>query len=165
MANTDDTFAKYVLQTGMATDAQITRAKQRQSEMSRGGSSSPLPEVMVAEGIITTAQRENVEKKLRAQGGGIQQLGNYKLIKKLGEGGMGTVYLAEDTVAYRKVALKVLIRNLATNPEFLGRFRREAQALGRLNHPNIVAGFNVGEDKGYQFYVMEYCEGESLEED
>jgi len=160
MSNPDDTFAKYVLQTGMATDAQIAKVRERLSE---SGVQSTLPDLMVEAGIITTAQRENVEKKLRTQTTGIQQLGNYKLVKKIGEGGMGLVYLAEDTVAYRKVALKVLNRKYATDPEFLGRFRREAQALGRLNHRNIVAGFNVGEDKGYQYYVMEYCEGEPLD--
>jgi serine/threonine protein kinase len=160
--NSDDNFAKYVLQTGMATDAQIAHARQRLTDGKVQGAGT-LSEVMVREGIITTAQRETVEKKLRTQTAGIQQLDSYKLIKKLGEGGMGVVYLAEDTVAYRKVALKVLSRKYAANPEFLGRFRREAQALGRLNHPNIVAGFNVGEDKGYQYYVMEFCEGEPLD--
>ncbi len=163
MANSDETFVKYVLQTGMATDAQIAAARKRLNEGSQTGTASTISEVMVREGIITTAQRETVEKKLKAQSSGIQQLDNYKLIKKLGEGGMGSVYLAEDTVAYRKVALKVLSRKFSTNPEFLGRFRREAQALGRLNHPNIVAGFNVGENKGYQYYVMEYCDGEPLD--
>ena len=161
-ANSDDTFARYVLQTGMATDAQIAHARQKLTA-EPAGAPGTLSEVMVREGIITTAQRETVEKKLRTQASGIQQLDNYKLIKKLGEGGMGVVYLAEDTVGYRKVALKVLSRKYAANPEFLGRFRREAQALGRLNHPNIVAGFNVGEDKGYQYYVMEFCEGEPLD--
>jgi eukaryotic-like serine/threonine-protein kinase len=96
--------------------------------------------------------------------GGVQQLGNYRLIKKLGAGGMGAVFLAEDTIAQRKVALKILPKKLATsNPDFIQRFRREAQAMGKLNHQNIVAAFAVGEEQGHNYYAMEYCDGEPLD--
>jgi len=95
---------------------------------------------------------------------GLKQLGQYKLLKKLGEGGMGAVYLAEDPLAERKVALKVLSKHLAKNNEFILRFQREARAMGRLNHPNIVSAYSVGEGGGHHFCVMEYCEGKPLDQ-
>src|SRR5882724_10220142 len=94
---------------------------------------------------------------------GVRQLGQYRLVKKLGEGAMGAVFLAEDTVALRHVALKILPKKLAADGTFLGRFQREARATGKLNHANIIAAYDVGEDQGHHYYVMEYGEGESLD--
>jgi serine/threonine-protein kinase len=84
-------------------------------------------------------------------------------MKKLGEGGMGAVYLALDPSTQRHVAVKVLPRHLGTNAEFVKRFKREAEAATRLKHPNIIGAFATGEDLGYHFYVMEYCEGKPLD--
>ncbi|HYG73448.1 MAG TPA: protein kinase, partial [Planctomycetota bacterium] len=160
----DEAFARYANEHGFATLDQLESARQLQAEKARNNIAATLAEILVSQGILTPALRENIEKKLQAQQqGGIKQLGNYKLIKKLGEGGMGAVYLAEDTIAERKVALKVLPRKLAGEGEFLTRFRREAKAAGKLNHVNIVTAFSVGEEMGHHFYVMEYCEGEPLD--
>src|SRR5579864_1009778 len=148
----DETFVRFVLQNGILNDAQVAQAKQRQATTHAG---STVAEVMVSEGMITREQREKIEQRLSAQNATLQQLGKFKLIKKIGEGGMGAVYLAEDTFAFRKVALKLLHRKFAGDPDFLARFRREAQAMARLNHANIVAAFDVAEEKGYHFYVME----------
>src|SRR5207237_1243045 len=73
------------------------------------------------------------------------------------------VYLAEDTKKSRRIALKLLPRKHAADPEFMKRFRRESEAACSLQHPNIVLAFEAGEDAGYHFYVMEYCEGEPLD--
>ncbi|MCY3020178.1 MAG: bifunctional serine/threonine-protein kinase/formylglycine-generating enzyme family protein, partial [Planctomycetota bacterium] len=124
----------------------------------------PLADVLVQQGVITAKIRENIEKKLEAhQAGGLTKLGPYKLIKKLGEGGMGVVYLAEDTSLSRMVAVKVLPKRFSGEKEFLSRFRREAQATGKLSHPNIVSAYAVGEELGFNYYAMEYCEGEPLD--
>ena len=91
-----------------------------------------------------------------------KKLGQYQLIRKLGEGGMGTVYEAIQEGINRRVALKVLASRLATDPEYVERFRREVQAAGALNHPNLVTVHEVGQDRGHHFFSMEFVEGESL---
>jgi serine/threonine protein kinase len=90
-------------------------------------------------------------------------LSRYKILSKLGEGGMGEVYLAEDTELGREVALKVLPPIMEESPERLERFRREARAVASLNHPNIVTLFNVEEARGRHLLVMERVRGKSLD--
>ncbi|MEJ2719986.1 MAG: serine/threonine-protein kinase, partial [bacterium] len=91
-----------------------------------------------------------------------QTVRQYKIQSKLGEGGMGEVYLAEDTALKRRVALKFLPAQFASDPESLARFKREAQTAAGLNHPNIVTVYEVGEYEGRPFIAMAYIEGESL---
>jgi len=90
------------------------------------------------------------------------QLGPYRIAAQIGAGGMGEVYRAVDTRLGREVALKVLSRNLSNDGEALRRFEQEARAAGMLNHPNIVAVFDVGADNDQHFIVSELLEGESL---
>ncbi|MCY3024319.1 MAG: protein kinase, partial [Planctomycetota bacterium] len=159
----DEVFARAVNQMGAVTLEHIEAAKATQTEAAKKGVALSLADTMVLQGLLTPAMRETVEKRLEAQqAGGIRQLGQYKLLKKIGEGAMGAVFLAEDVSMGRKVALKVLPRRYAENPEFLARFRREAQATGKLNHVNIVTAYTVGQDVGHHYYAMEYCEGETL---
>jgi len=89
-------------------------------------------------------------------------LAHYKILELLGEGGMGQVYLAEDEKLGRRVALKVLPPELATDDERLQRLEREAKAIAALNHPNIVTLYSVEEEDGHHFLTMEYVEGETL---
>lgn len=91
-----------------------------------------------------------------------QTLGHYRILEKLGAGGMGEVYLAEDTELSRRVALKVLPQEMARNPERLERFRREAQTLASLNHPNIVTVYSVEAVDEVHFLTMELLEGKTL---
>ena len=91
-----------------------------------------------------------------------ETISHFKILKNLGAGGMGEVYLAEDTHLHRKVALKVLPSKLAISQERLERFMREAEALAALNHPNIVHAYSVEEAEGLHFFTMEFVEGESL---
>jgi len=88
----------------------------------------------------------------------------YEIVRHLARGGMAEVYLAHDQLLDRRVALKVLFPEFARDPAFVQRFRREAQSAANLNHPNIVAVFDWGEEDGTYFIVMEYVEGRSLRE-
>ncbi|MGB5891939.1 MAG: serine/threonine-protein kinase, partial [Thermoanaerobaculia bacterium] len=89
-------------------------------------------------------------------------LSHFEITAKLGEGGMGEVYRADDTKLGREVAIKVLPNEMASDPELLARFDREAKAVAALNHPNIVTVYSVEEAAGVHFFTMELVEGETL---
>lgn len=88
----------------------------------------------------------------------------YEILRVIGEGGMANVYLAIDTILNRKVAVKVLRGDLANDEKFVRRFQREALSASSLNHPNIVEMYDVGEDDGNFYIVMEYVEGKNLKQ-
>ncbi len=89
-------------------------------------------------------------------------ISHYKILEKLGEGGMGVVYKAEDTKLKREVALKFLAVNALDTEDEKKRFLREAQAVAALNHPNIATIFEIDEADGQTFIAMEYIEGKSI---
>ncbi len=91
-----------------------------------------------------------------------QTLSHYKIIDKLGQGGQGEVYLAEDSRLDRKVALKILPQHLSERAELRERFEREARAVSSLNHPHICTLYDIGEQDGIHYLVMEHLEGETL---
>src|SRR6266849_7139900 len=92
------------------------------------------------------------------------RLGHYEIRSRLGAGGMGEVYLAQDTGLDRKVALKILPVDLAANQDRMRRFVREAKSAAALNHPNIAHIYEIGESEGVNFIAMEYIEGATLRE-
>ncbi|HEV3255693.1 MAG TPA: serine/threonine-protein kinase [Gemmataceae bacterium] len=131
-------------------------------------------ETEAPEGFQTTEPGPGAKKAgAPAQGSGagpasasklkVAALGEFRLVQKLGAGGMGIVYKAQQTSLDREVALKVLSKHLAENPDFVQRFQREARLMARLDHPNILRGFAVGEEKGFHYFAMEYVDGGSME--
>lgn len=92
----------------------------------------------------------------------MEQIGHYKIIQKIGEGGMGEVYKGIDPMLEREVAIKLMRPELSNRPEILERFRSEAIALGRMNHSNIAAVYNFGQDQNQYYMALEFVSGETL---
>src|SRR5712691_10509551 len=89
-------------------------------------------------------------------------LSHYRIVSKLGAGGMGEVYLAEDLRLHRKVALKILPAELAADRDRMRRFEQEATAAAALNHPHIAHIYEIGESEGIHFIAMEHIDGDTL---
>src|ERR1051325_6700567 len=92
-----------------------------------------------------------------------EKFGPYRVQDRIGAGGMGVVYLALDEALQRQVALKTLLPALAADPEFVARFKREAQSAAALNHPNITQIYSIGQEGRVPFFAMELIRGRSLE--
>jgi WD40 repeat protein len=94
----------------------------------------------------------------------LRQIGDFRIIREVGKGGMGIVYEAEQVSLGRRVALKILPRHLVGDRKSMERFRREAKAAARLHHTNIVPVFEVGRDRGVAFYAMQFIQGQGLDQ-
>jgi eukaryotic-like serine/threonine-protein kinase len=115
--------------------------------------------LLIAAGLVTQFQAEQF---LQGKWRGFT-IGKYKVLERLGSGGMGTVYLCEHMQVGRRVAVKVLPNSQAHNPSALGRFYREGRAAGVLDHPNLVKAHDIDQEGGLHFLVMDYVDGSSLQ--
>src|SRR5689334_16936788 len=131
-------------------------------QLADGASTEPRELVarLVEAGLLTNFQGEQF---LLGKWRGFT-IGKYKVLERLGSGGMGTVYLCEHLVVRRKVAVKVLPASKADNPSALARFYREARAAGVLDHPNLVKAHDIDQDGGLHFLIMDYIDGSNLQE-
>jgi len=122
--------------------------------------SDEAAESFIEEPVVALAAGVMAEQQVRAMAG--QRISHYEIVSRLGAGGMGEVYLAEDLKLARKVAIKFLPPTLMADEEARRRLLREARAAAALDHPNICTIYEVGDEDGRSFIVMQYIEGETL---
>lgn len=147
-----EAFSRQILDCG------LMKAEALAALQSQCADAEQLARRLVKEKHLTAFQAQ----QLYAGKGRALVLGNYRILDKLGEGGMGMVLKAEHLRMKRLVALKVLSPKVVKNPEALARFHREVEAAARLEHPNIVAAYDADEANGTHFFVMQYVEGKDL---
>jgi serine/threonine-protein kinase len=156
-------FGEIAVEQGLLTQAQVDECVAIQKQMRERRMSKTLGAICHDKGYLTLVQinkiMEQVEDTRRRH-----SIEGYEIVSKLGKGGMGAVYLARQLSLGKLVAVKILPPKLASNEDYLKRFRREAVATAKLNHPNIVAAYDVGESNGYNYFVMEYVEGETVKD-
>ncbi len=160
-------FGQIVVKNRLATADQVERVFQQMRDMERGGVSTvSLGEMFVMEGILTQKQVDAVEdlRRMLVRSRAAKEVGGYVLKRKIGEGGMGQVYEAYQPALDRKVAIKVLPRELVEDAAMVRRFEREAQAAASLNHENIIPVYAFGRMGEEYYLVMEYVDGQNLEE-
>ncbi|MBT4864747.1 MAG: SUMF1/EgtB/PvdO family nonheme iron enzyme [Planctomycetaceae bacterium] len=151
-----DQFVQQLTDSGLMSAEDI-------AAFSGGLSEPPADAEALARQLVDAGRLTPFQAKLVWQGrGGGLVIGNYAVLDKLGQGGMGVVFHAEHRRMGRKVALKVLSPKLTKDKDAVRRFHREVQAAARLSHPNIVAAFDADKSKGVHFLVMEYVDGRDL---
>jgi len=159
MSSKEKQILERALAGGLLTEEQATRiARIRHNRKERDGSAPSIAEVAVEKGFLTPAQAERLasaQEEFEER----HEIAGYRLDAKLGAGSMGTVYRARQLSLDREVAIKILSPHLARKKDYVERFLREARAVAKLNHPNVISGIDAGEENGVRYFVMEYASG------
>ena len=164
------TFEQVVKENALATDEQVRVCLEEQEEQrKRGEEPKPLEDLLFDRGFMT-------EDRIRAakialgriardeEKGEPVRIGNYEIVGKIGDGGLGTVYKARQISMSRDVALKVLHKKWLSDEEFKKRFLLEARLAGRLSHQNLIQVYDVGRDRGLYYFSMEFVDGATVED-
>ena len=159
----DELFGKIAVEQRFISRQQLDECQTIFETVAKLGVRRSLQDILVDKGYLTNNEVLEILRGLVKEGVR-PRLGNFEILSRLGEGGMGTVYKARQLSLDRTVALKVLPPRLAKDPTFVRRFIREAKTAGKLTHPNIITTLDVGESGGFNYIAMEYIEGPSLSE-
>lgn len=158
----DLSFGELAIELGFCTREEVLECIAVQQKMQKLGiTPKKIGELLLEKGFITEEEARKVFW-VQGQRGGHLEIAGYRIIEKLGEGSMGAVYKATQLSMDRLVALKVLAPHLAANAKFVERFFREARAVAKLNHPNIIQGIDVGVSNGVHYFAMEYVDGPTV---
>jgi serine/threonine-protein kinase len=156
----ENTFGRIAIAQGFATPKQVEDSVEAMRKLAELGFRERLGEVMVKKGFLTTQQVKDI---LRLQGArAANRIKGYEILTKLGQGGMGAVFKARQKSLDRMVALKILAPHLAKDKVYVERFLREARAVAKLNHPNIIQGIDVGESDRHYYFAMEFVDGPTV---
>ncbi len=166
----DFRYGQLAIEGRLITPDQFDIAMDKAKESKR-----PLADVLVEDSTIDSTTADRLSKALkrilkderaRTEGGVHvkKQIGGYRLVRRIGEGGMGEVYLAEQLSMHRTVAIKILHQKWADDEEFRKRFLLEARAAGKLSHPNIIQVYDVGKYQGLYYFSMEYIDGVTVDD-
>jgi len=139
------------------TAPQAEEARRIAETVAEVGIDQKIDDILVKKGFLTPERARKISRELSKR-----KVGKYQIVEKLGEGGAGIVYKANQEPLERVVAIKVLSAERVLSPKYLERFTREARIAVTLNHKNIVRGLDYGEADGYHYFVMEYVKGDSL---
>jgi serine/threonine-protein kinase len=157
-------FGAIAIKLGFTTLEKVDECLRLQEKMKElGVAPKKLGEIMLAKGYVTDAQVREIFKYQGLKGGHTSIQG-YKILTKIGQGAMGSIYKALQISMDRIVAIKCLAPKYSQNEKFRERFLREARAVARLNHPNIIQGIDVGESNGVHYFAMEYIDGPTVGE-
>ncbi len=162
--NIDTIIGRIVVDQGFATPEEVQHCMEQARATVQDGNQRSLSHLLVENDYITRRQLERLRAQAEAESSG-QQIPGYKILGKLGQGAMATVFKARQLSLDRLVAIKVLPRKFTNNPQFIERFYAEGRAAAQLNHPNIVQAYDVGQAGEYHYFVMEYVEGRTVYDD
>ena len=157
-----DRLIHVALRKGYLDAGKVRQVFQRLRVAKQKGRQARLHQVLLENRLVTREQLVDVRRTMAKEGIHVR-LGDFEILSRIGRGAMGTVYCARQRSLGRVVALKVLASHLAVNEDFVQRFLREARMAVRLDHPNIVQVFDLGQRHGMHYIVMEYVAGSSLE--
>jgi len=155
----EEIFGQIAVRLGHVSETQMEECRVLQQKLDSMGLWEKLGSIMIKKGYLT---RDKVEEVLNQQGAG-RVFGEFEILAKLGEGGMGSVYKAIYKKTSDVVALKILPEKLANNPKLLHRFVNEIKMAMMLDHPNLVSGVDMGEVEGYNYLAMKYIDGKSVQ--
>ena len=150
-------LGRMVIDRGLVSDSELQQAINRR-DLDPGGS---LADVLLDAGFVTNSQMDRVRTEIESERS-TQRIPGYKIMRKLGSGAMATVFLARQISLDRLVAIKVLPRRYSDNADFIARFQKEGRAAAKLNDPNIVAAYDVGNSGDHHYFVMEYVDGDTV---
>lgn len=165
MSSIDDSqFARLVVERKLCTANELALVRAEHKSLGDKGSEISLSDLMVQHGYVTHSQISRLGRSMDEDSmyRPAQQIPGFQILSKLGQGAMAVVFQAKQLSLDRTVAVKVLPKRLSENKEFVDRFYREGRAAARLNHPNIVQAYDVGESGGYHYFVMEFIDGQTV---
>jgi serine/threonine-protein kinase len=161
---TEAELVRSVLDRSLATKAEIDQCKALQERLARKDEHKPLLHILVESQVITPNQAKRLLQDA-GETGKMREPPGYQIISPIGQGSMGMVYRAKQLSMDRLVALKILLRQLAMNKDFIERFHREARIAAKLSHNNIVQAIDSGEFSGHHYFVMEYVDGTNIKQE